>query len=74
MGAVAVKPFRVLDSEGLLRGQELTPDLINKAALLAKDAARPITDIRATADYRFDLVEALVRKGLSQTYMNLRAV
>jgi CO/xanthine dehydrogenase FAD-binding subunit len=42
----------------------LTPAAIERAAALAMAAARPITDVRATAEYRTQMVGTLVRRGL----------
>ncbi len=66
LGAVAPTPIRAQKAEALLNGKELKPDLIQKAAQAAADEAKPITDFRATAGYRKDLVESLVRTGIQQ--------
>jgi carbon-monoxide dehydrogenase medium subunit len=66
LGAVAPTPIRAKKAEALLKGKELKPDLIHKAAAAASNEAKPITDFRATAGYRNDLVESLVAKGIQQ--------
>jgi carbon-monoxide dehydrogenase medium subunit len=66
LGAVAPTPIRARKAEALLNGKELKPDLIQKAAQAAANEAKPITDFRATAGYRKDLVESLVRTGIQQ--------
>jgi len=66
LGAVAPTPIRAKKAEALLKGQELKPDLIYKAAEAASKEAKPITDFRATAGYRQDLVKSLVVKGIQQ--------
>jgi carbon-monoxide dehydrogenase medium subunit len=66
LGAVAPTPIRAQKAEALLNGKELKPDLIQKAAQAAANEAKPITDFRATAGYRKDLVESLVRTGIQQ--------
>jgi carbon-monoxide dehydrogenase medium subunit len=65
LGAVAPTPIRVTEAESALLGQELADDTIGAAARLARDAARPISDVRASAAYRRDMVEMLVRRGLT---------
>jgi carbon-monoxide dehydrogenase medium subunit len=64
LGAVAPTPIRVPDAEAVLAADGLTPPAIERAATLAAAAARPISDVRATAGYRRDMVAALVRRGL----------
>ena len=65
LGAVAPTPIRVPDAEAALVAGEASPAAIDAAAELAMAAARPISDVRATADYRREMVGALVRRGLA---------
>jgi CO/xanthine dehydrogenase FAD-binding subunit len=62
--AVAPTPLRVTEAEAVLVEQGLTDSAIERAAALAMAAARPITDVRATAEYRRQMVGVLVRRGL----------
>jgi CO/xanthine dehydrogenase FAD-binding subunit len=64
MGAVAPVPMRAKKAEAILIGQVLTSDLIEKAAKQASDEATPISDFRATAEYRRNLVMTMVAKGI----------
>jgi CO/xanthine dehydrogenase FAD-binding subunit len=64
LGAVAPTPVRVPEAEAVLAADGLVPAAIERAAELAAAAARPISDVRATAGYRRDMVAALVRRGL----------
>ena len=66
LGAVAPTPIRAKKAEALLNGKELKPDLIHKAAEAASSEAKPITDFRASASYRKDLIKSLVTKGIQQ--------
>jgi carbon-monoxide dehydrogenase medium subunit len=54
----------VPEAEALLAEQGLTDAAIERAAALAMAAAHPITDVRATAEYRRQMVGVLVRRGL----------
>jgi len=66
LGAVAPNPFRARQAEELLQGQKLEPDLLKQAAARASSEARPISDVRASADYRSMLIETLVQRALSK--------
>lgn len=65
MSAVAVVPKRAFEAEAMLKGQVLTEELINAAAEhAALHECSPISDIRASADYRRELVRLSVRDGV----------
>jgi len=65
LAAVAPVPVRATAAEQALEGQAVTPDLIKRAADLAVDAARPISDQRGSADFRRHLVRVLTRRTLT---------
>jgi carbon-monoxide dehydrogenase medium subunit len=62
LGAVSAAPLRASAAEGALLGERLTPALAERAGQLAADAARPISDIRASADYRRAIVQVLTAR------------
>ena len=64
LASVAPTPLFVRAAGDVLVGQPATENSINKAALIAKDAASPITDMRGTADYRRHLCAVLTRRAL----------
>ena len=66
LGAVAPTILRATEAEAYLAGRVLTDATIMHAAELAAAAARPISDIRASADYRRDMVRVLVAQALRQ--------
>ena len=72
LGAVAPRPIRARKAEALLNGAKLTPEAIQKAAGAAAGEATPITDFRASAGYRKDLVENLVARGIDQILKSKR--
>lgn len=65
-GAVAPTPIRLPETEALLNGKKLTPELIEEAAKLARTEVSPISDIRASKKYRLDVVEVTVRRSLEE--------
>jgi xanthine dehydrogenase iron-sulfur cluster and FAD-binding subunit A len=66
LGAVAPTIVRASAAEAFLAGSELTDDVIAQAARLAEEAARPISDIRAEAWYRSEMVRVLTARALRQ--------
>jgi CO/xanthine dehydrogenase FAD-binding subunit len=62
--AVAPTCVRAPGSEEMLRGKAIESEVIDRAAQAASDSARPIDDVRATADYRRAMVSVIVRRAL----------
>lgn len=65
-GAVAPTPVRLPKTEALLSGKKLTAELIDEAAKLARTEVSPISDVRASKEYRLDVVEVIVRRSLTE--------
>jgi len=66
LAAVAPTPLRARQAEAVLRGQPLTSALIAAAAQAASQEARPIGDVRGSADYRREMVRVLTRRAIEQ--------
>jgi CO/xanthine dehydrogenase FAD-binding subunit len=66
LGAVAPTPLRVASAEGLLVGRRATPEAFKEAAGMCCAAIRPISDIRASAEYRMAASRALVFDALTR--------
>jgi CO/xanthine dehydrogenase FAD-binding subunit len=66
IGAAAPFPFRAKRAEETLVGAEIEAEVAHEAARLARDESRPISDVRASADYRLVLVETLVERAILQ--------
>jgi aerobic carbon-monoxide dehydrogenase medium subunit len=62
LGAVAPTPIRARNAERILKGKILTPEIIAKAAQAAVDEARPISDVRASATFRSEMVNVLTER------------
>jgi CO/xanthine dehydrogenase FAD-binding subunit len=63
-GAVAPRPIRGDKIEALLEGQPLSDSLIEAAVRLIPQAIAPITDIRATKEYRTLMVGVMLERAL----------
>ncbi len=66
LGAVASTPIRAKKAEALLRGKSLDAKLISEAARAAAEESRPISNVRASAHYRREMVAVLTRRALLQ--------
>ena len=65
LGAVAPTIIHAAEAEAYLAGQELTEAVIARAGELAGAASQPITDIRASADYRAEMTRVITARGLA---------
>ncbi len=63
-GSVAPTPVRLGAAEDILAGQEITPDLLARSAELARSAVEPISDVRASADFRRHLTGVLLERAV----------
>jgi carbon-monoxide dehydrogenase medium subunit len=68
LGAVAPTPIRVKKAEEILKGKEIDNALIEKAAKAASAESSPISDVRASADYRKDMVKVFTRHALKKCH------
>lgn len=66
LAAVAPTPIRVTDVEKLIVGKVLTKDLILEAAEKAANSCNPITDQRATKEYRIEMVKVWTKNALTE--------
>jgi aerobic carbon-monoxide dehydrogenase medium subunit len=73
LGAVGPIPLRAARAEAVLRGQKLTDQVVEEASRIASEEARPIDDVRSTAEYRREMVRVLTRRGLRQAMERARA-
>jgi CO/xanthine dehydrogenase FAD-binding subunit len=68
LGAVAPKVIRAPQAEAFLEGRKITPDVMAEAGLVAANDAKPISDFRASAGYRKNLVAVLTKRALEGAY------
>ncbi len=70
MGAVAPTFIRAPKTEAFLAGKAISEKVVEEAGALASQECTPITDIRASADYRRQLVRVLTTRSLNEAVMN----
>ncbi|MCY3767616.1 MAG: xanthine dehydrogenase family protein subunit M [Gemmatimonadetes bacterium] len=70
LGAVAPTPLRAKAAERMLKGQRLTGALIERAAKTAAEEARPISDVRGSADFRREMVRVLTGRMVNAAFGN----
>ena len=74
LGAVAPTPIRVPSVEKLLEGNVLSAEIVLESAELAAQACQPISDLRASANYRREMVKNLCRRGLLSAYRQAKTL
>jgi carbon-monoxide dehydrogenase medium subunit len=72
LGAVAPTPMRARIAERFVEGRKLDDALIAEAAQAASAECRPITDARAAAHYRREMVKVLTQRAIKQLTANAR--
>ena len=65
LGAVAPTVIRARKAEAFLDGCKISAEAMAEAGRIAAIEAKPISDFRASADYRRDLVAVLVKRALA---------
>jgi len=68
LGAVAPTIIRAPKAEAYLEGRAITPETMAEAGRIAVGDAKPISDFRASAGYRRDLIAVLTKRALENAY------
>jgi CO/xanthine dehydrogenase FAD-binding subunit len=72
LGSVAPRPIRATAAENLLPGRALKESLIAEVASVAARESSPISDIRASSEYRHRMVEIFVKRALNSAWQELQ--
>lgn len=72
LGSVAPIPIRARKAESMLERVQLRDEIIIAAARKAQEEASPISDIRASKEYRSRMIEVLVKRSLKTTQEEFR--
>jgi len=73
LGSVAPTIIRARKAEDALKGKKLDQKAIEAAAEAAAEEAKPITDIRSTAEYRKETTSVLVRRAMEKAIKRAKA-
>lgn len=68
MGSVSPRPLVSVEVPGILVGKEFNGELLEKAALAASGEAKPISDIRASEEYRREMTAVLARRLIQEAF------
>ncbi|OGK12753.1 MAG: hypothetical protein A2W80_18300 [Candidatus Riflebacteria bacterium GWC2_50_8] len=68
VNAITATPTRCREAESVLEGQKATPELFAAAAKKAVSGITVRRDIRASSDYRREVLEVMVRRGLQEAF------
>ena len=68
MGATGPTPIRALKAEGLIKGKAIKEFVIEEVAKTAAEEALPISDVRASADYRRDMIMVMTKQAIAQVF------
>ncbi len=73
LGAVAPTPMRAKEAEAMLMGKKLKEisGLVEEVAKVAAEATKPISDIRASAEYRKEISQVFVKRALMSVVVKL---
>jgi len=64
LGAVAPTPLRAKKAETFLKGRSASEDVIDEASQIVRDEINPISDVRASKEYRREMAYTLTKKIL----------
>jgi len=71
LGAVAPTPLRLRNAERVVEGEEVDPELLDRVSEMVKQEVSPITDVRATEEYRRVMSGVLMRRAIVQAMENV---
>lgn len=66
LGAVAPTPIRAPKAEEILIGKEISDELLEEAGVAAMNSCHPISDVRASAEYRYDMVRVFTKRTVKK--------
>jgi CO/xanthine dehydrogenase FAD-binding subunit len=71
LGSVAPTPLRAYQAEAILQSEPINEEIIIHAVQAAQQAASPISDLRASSEYRRKMVAVLIHRALEMAFQEL---
>jgi carbon-monoxide dehydrogenase medium subunit len=68
LGGATDRPSRIAAAEAVLTGTDGGPSILREAGNIAAETIDPLEDIQASAEFRRDLVRAMVGRALEQAF------
>ena len=72
LASVAPTPIRAPKAEEILASSPITAEMIQRAAIAAMETAKPISDVRSSAEYRKAMVEVLTKRAINEVWSEMR--
>jgi len=72
LGGVASTPIHSKETEAHLKGRKLDDQVIDESAEKASQSLAPPSDIRASSEYRLEMVRALTKRAIGQAARRTR--
>ena len=73
VGGAAITPVRATSAEKLLIGNRFSDELLEKAAEATSNDIHPISDVRASAEYRIDMVRVFTKRSFKKALEDIKA-
>lgn len=67
LGAVAPTPMMAKNAQNILKGKKITEELLQTAGIEASKECKPITDMRASKEYRTLMVAVLTGRAIDES-------
>jgi len=65
-------PLRAVKAEEIIRGKQISDDLLAQAGSQASQESRPITDLRASGEYRTKMISVLTERVITEASKKAR--
>lgn len=72
MGGVGITPLRAPKAEQLLIGSEITEELLEKVGTQASEECSPISDVRASKEYRTDMIRVYTKRAIKKAVETMK--
>lgn len=72
MGGVGITPLRAYNAEKVLIGNEITDELLEEAGKAASQECNPISDVRASAEYRTDMIRVYTKRAVKKAVSTMK--